>query len=139
MLCFSRAAPLTLHCKSRGAAFNFIRVQDVRAAALYACFDSNEMKTVAAMHSFSFRKVAVSGAALALICFCSCERHHASELPPEGEHVKSEAAAKEAPHNNATLNEHRAMGDQQQMSTTALTPSPSPTPANFFPSPTATP
>jgi len=88
------------------------------------------------MHSFSFRKFAVTGAALALICFCSCERHHPSELPPEGEHVKSEAAAKEAPHNNATINERRAMGDQQQQSTTALTPSPSPTPANFFPSPT---
>ncbi|MFL6531182.1 MAG: hypothetical protein ACJ8HQ_07675 [Chthoniobacterales bacterium] len=91
------------------------------------------MKTVAAMHSFSFRKMAVSGAALALICFCSCERHHASELPPEGEHVKSEAAAKEAP--NDAAHSH-AISDQQQKSTTALTPSPSPTAANFFPSAT---
>jgi hypothetical protein len=90
------------------------------------------MKTVAPMHSFSFRKFAVTGAALALICFCSCERHHPDELPQEGEYVKSDAAAKEAPHDKA---HDKAISDQQQMSTTALTPtpSPSPTPAEFFP------
>lgn len=82
------------------------------------------------------RHFAVTSAALAVVCFCSCERHHPGELPAN-ERVKAETAAeKEAPHNNATLNEHRATGDQQQMSTTALTPTPSPTPANFFPSPT---
>lgn len=87
------------------------------------------------MRSSSLRKFAASAAALAIICFCSCERHHADELM-EGEHVKSAAFEKEGPHDRAKANEHRTMGDQQQMSTTALTPTPAPTAAQFFPSAT---
>ncbi len=85
------------------------------------------------MSRSSLRRFAVSATAIAIVCFCSCERHYPSELAEPSEHVKSEAAAKEAPHDKAKADEHRTMGDQQQMSTTALTPTPAATAPQFFP------
>lgn len=82
------------------------------------------------------RQTIATVASAGLIFCCSCERHYPDELPQEGKAVKSEAAAKEAPHDQAKAEQKHTSGDQQQMSTTALTPTPSPTPANFFPSPT---
>jgi hypothetical protein len=82
------------------------------------------------MRAQTFRKFVVTTAGLALVSFCSCERHAADELhhgdghgATEAEHRHSDAAVKEAPHDK----EHGTHGgDQQQMSTTALTPTPSP-------------
>ncbi len=79
------------------------------------------------------RKLACSAAAVGLICFGACERHYPSELQAE-EHVKPETVSKESRH-ETNEGAHKT-GDQQQMSTTALTPTPSPTAAQFFPSAT---
>ena len=90
------------------------------------------------MRAQTFRKFVVTAAGLAVVAFCSCERHSADELHGHGgdsgeghgadqaEHMKSHATSKEAPHDK----EHgtHGPGDQQQMSTTALTPTPSPSP-----------
>lgn len=88
------------------------------------------------MRALTLRRFATSAAAVAIIAFCSCERHSADELHGHGkghggeahgeesEHQKSHASKEEAPHDK----EHgkQGAGDQQQMSTTALTPTPSP-------------
>ncbi len=86
----------------------------------------------------TLRRFATGAAALAIIAFCSCERHSADELHghvkghggeahgEESEHMKSHASKEEAPHDKA--HGKQGPGDQQQMSTTALTPTPSPTP-----------
>ena len=89
------------------------------------------------MRAQALRKFAVTAAGLAIVSFCSCERHSADELHHGGghgeahggeqaEHVKSHAAEKDARHDKP--NEPHDRGDQQQMSTTALTPTPSPSP-----------
>ncbi|MDQ2918440.1 MAG: hypothetical protein M3R10_00985 [Verrucomicrobiota bacterium] len=72
------------------------------------------MSTVRAM-DFSFREIAVVFFAATLIFFCSCERHHPSELAPE---PKSEAASLEP-----------AAGSHSAATVT-------PTPAEFFPAST---
>jgi hypothetical protein len=79
-----------------------------------------------------FRDFLACASAVGLVFCCSCERHHPNELPHEREYIKSDAAGKEGPHD---AQHEKAISDQQQMSTTALTPtpSPSPTPADFFP------
>ncbi len=97
------------------------------------------MTTVAPMARFTFRNVALLTSAAALICFCSCERHTAGELPVHEEHASSNAA--DRAHADGTTEkqgpgpEH---GDMQSRATTAMsvTPppgSPSPTAVNFFP------
>jgi hypothetical protein len=94
------------------------------------------------MRAQAFRKFVVTAAGLALVAFCSCERHSADELHGHGsgpghdsgqghgadqaEHMKSHATAEEMARDKDHGKEGR--GDQQQMSTTALTPTPSPSP-----------
>ncbi|MDQ6764837.1 MAG: hypothetical protein M3Z22_01860 [Verrucomicrobiota bacterium] len=84
------------------------------------------MSTVPRMRLF-LREFAVVSAATAIVCFCSCERHHPSELPVEGEHAKAmttDGAPRE-----------RAVDERVPMPATAFTPTPAPSPsaAQFFP------
>ena len=63
--------------------------------------------------NFSLRKIALIISGAALVCFCSCERHHPDELAEPAKPNGEPAAA-----------EHRAPGP---------VPTASPTPAQFFP------
>jgi len=97
------------------------------------------MATVPGMVRSLLRRAAVVTSAAALICFCSCERHRASELAEEGEHGKTEGAGDKKAHGKSEQAAHDTEhGDTQSRATTAMsvTPppaSPSPTAANFFP------
>jgi hypothetical protein len=101
------------------------------------------MNTLPRMRSF-FRLICVVSSLAALLFYCSCERHKASELAHGEEHAKS--AAGEYEHAEAAdrakhTDHDKARDTDQAIATTAMsvTPPPkqSPTPANFFP--TATP
>ncbi|MBA3544158.1 MAG: hypothetical protein H0T83_06940 [Chthoniobacterales bacterium] len=101
------------------------------------------MTIVPPMRRSLFREAAVFTFAAALVCFCSCERHRADELPSHEENANSEAAA----HEHADKQKEKPArsderGDSQSRATTAMSVTPPPaspslTPANFFP--TATP
>ncbi len=92
------------------------------------------------MRAPALRKFVVTSASLALIAFGACERHAADELHGHGsghggeahgeesEHQKSHASKEEAAHDKA--HGKQGPGDQQQMATTALTPTPSPSPGH---------
>ncbi|MDQ3119856.1 MAG: hypothetical protein M3Q89_09870 [Verrucomicrobiota bacterium] len=101
------------------------------------------MTTVPPMRRSLLRKAAVLTSAAALICFCSCERHRAGELPSHDSHANSEAADHAHADGKAEKPGHGTEhGDTQNRATTAMsvTPppaTPGPTPVNFFP--TATP
>ncbi|HEX8078206.1 MAG TPA: hypothetical protein VF511_10365 [Chthoniobacterales bacterium] len=89
-----------------------------------------------------FRQLGLVAAAVAVVFYCSCERHHPSELAHGEEHAKSGAAAHELSEGaKKQPSDEKARDTDQAIATTAMsvTPPPkeSPTPANFFP--TATP
>jgi len=75
---------------------------------------------------FDFRKAFAWFAAVSLIFWCSCERHHVGELPNE-QTTETKTAA----------HEHDSKSDQPPSTTnasrTSQTPAPRNSPANFFP------
>jgi len=72
---------------------------------------------------FDFRKAFAWFAAVSLIFWCSCERHHPGELAGEPEaHDKGDTTADQATSTTTMKPTH-----------TAQTPEPRNSPANFFP------
>jgi hypothetical protein len=76
---------------------------------------------------FDPRKAFAWFAAVSLIFWCSCERHHVGELPDE--HATAETKTKTEEHTSAP--EQPAAMDQH--SHAKATPEPRNSPANFFP------
>ncbi|MDQ2660233.1 MAG: hypothetical protein M3Y03_07405 [Verrucomicrobiota bacterium] len=68
------------------------------------------------------RQAVVLSAAIAVICFCSCERHHPGELPVEGE----QTSAKPGEHDDTVRDADHHHHESGAAETHA-------TPAEFFP------
>ncbi len=82
------------------------------------------------MSRFSPRRLIATTAAVALVCFCSCERHHPDEL--HSETLQETTSQHVGQHQDG---EH-LKADKGAPAAADMSPLPSSTPVEFFPSPT---